>query len=90
MAVALEAARVLAAQESRRTIFVILTDAEEVGLMGAAGVTTDRDVMDRMRAYMNVEAIGSGEPVMLFETGPGNAWLTGLWARFAPRPRGVP
>jgi hypothetical protein len=89
VAVALEAARVLAAQESRPwTIFVILTDAEEVGLMGAAGVTTDRDVMDRMRAYMNLEAIGADKPVMLFQAGPGNAWLTGLWARFAPRPRG--
>jgi hypothetical protein len=89
VAVSLEAARLLAAGGERQwTIFVLVTDAEELGLMGAAGLTTDRDVMDRMRAYINVEAIGSGRPVMLFETGPGNAWLTGVWARHAPHPRG--
>lgn len=89
VAVVLESARVLAAQESREwTLFVILTDAEELGLMGAAAITTDRDLMDRMRAYVNVDAIGSDGPVMLFETGPGNAWLAGAWARHAPRPRG--
>jgi hypothetical protein len=89
VAVVLEAARVLAARPDRQwTVFVLLTDAEEQGLMGAAGLTTDRDVMDRMRAYINVEAIGSRPPVMLFEAGPGNAWLTGVWARYAPNPRG--
>jgi hypothetical protein len=89
VAVSLEAARLLAAGGDRQwTIFVLVTDAEELGLLGAAGLTTDRDVMDRMRAYINVEAIGSGRPVMLFETGPGNAWLTGVWARHAPHPRG--
>jgi hypothetical protein len=89
VAVSLEAARLLAASGERQwTIFVLVTDAEELGLMGAAGLTTDRDVMDRMRAYVNVEAVGSGRPVMLFEAGPGNAWLTGVWARHAPYPRG--
>jgi hypothetical protein len=89
VAVSLEAARLLAASGERQwTIFVLVTDAEELGLMGAAGLTTDRDVMDRMQAYINVEATGSGSPVMLFQTGPGNAWLTGIWARHAPRPRG--
>jgi hypothetical protein len=89
VAVSLEAARLLAAGGERQwTIFVLVTDAEEIGLMGAAGLTTDRDVMDRMQAYINVEATGSGSPVMLFQTGPRNAWLTGVWARHAPNPRG--
>src|SRR5262249_5242254 len=50
VAVSLEAARVLAARTDRRhTIFILVTDAEENGLMGAAGLVNDRDVMDRLQ-----------------------------------------
>ncbi|HEX9368418.1 MAG TPA: M28 family peptidase, partial [Vicinamibacterales bacterium] len=90
VAVSLEAARVLAARQDRRhTLFVLVTDGEEAGLMGAAGLLTDRDVMDRLQAYLNVEATGSGGTSMLFETGPGNGWLVKPWARSAPHPRGA-
>jgi hypothetical protein len=89
VAVSLEAARSLAARPQRRwSLFVIVTDAEEAGLMGAAGLTTDREVADRLKAYINLEAVGAGEPFVLFETGPGNAWLVAPWARRAPHPRG--
>src|SRR6476620_3046650 len=90
VAVSLEAARVLAARADRsRTIFVLLTDGEESGLMGAAALMTDRDVTSRLQAYINVEAAGSGGTAMLFEAGPGNAWLVSKWARNAPHPRGA-
>ena len=90
VAVSLEAARVLAAREGRRhTLFVLVTDGEESGLMGAAGLVTDRDVMNRLQAYINVEATGSGGTSMLFETGPGNGWIVKPWARSAPHPRGA-
>src|SRR5262249_10737906 len=57
VAVSLEAARVLGARnDARHTLFLIVTDGEEVGLMGAAGLTSDRDVMDRLQAYINIEA----------------------------------
>ena len=89
VAVSLEAARVLAARADRRhTIFVLVTDGEESGLMGAAGLVTDRDVMDRLNAYVNIEATGSAGTALLFETGPGNPWLVKPWARSAPHPRG--
>lgn len=89
VAVSLEAARSLAARQGRRwTLFVLITDAEEAGLMGAAGLTTDREVVDRLKAYVNVEAVGSSDPVALFETGPGNGWLVKPWAKHAPHPRG--
>jgi Peptidase family M28 len=89
VAVSLEAARSLAARQNRRwTLFVLITDAEEAGLMGAAALTTDREVVDRLKAYINVEAIGAAEPVVLFETGPRNAWLVKPWAKYAPHPRG--
>ena len=90
VAVSLEAARVLAARNGRRhTLFVLVTDGEESGLMGAAGLVTDRDVMDRLQAYVNIEATGSGGTSMLFETGPGNGWIVKPWAKSAPHPRGV-
>lgn len=89
VAVSLEAARVLGAQTTRRhTIAVLITDGEESGLMGAAGLLSDHDVMDRLRAYINVEAVGSSGTGVLFETGPGNGWIVRPWARLAPHPRG--
>jgi hypothetical protein len=89
VAVALEAARVLAAGAPRQwTVLFLITDGEEAGLMGAAGLVTDREVTDRLRAYINLESIGSAGTAVLFETGPGNGWLVGPWARSAPHPRG--
>jgi hypothetical protein len=88
VAVSLEAARLIASQPRQWSTFVIVTDAEEIGLMGAAALMTDRDVRDRMQAYINLESSGSGGPAMLFETGPGNSWLIAPWARSAPHPRG--
>ena len=90
VAVSLEAARVLAARQDRRhTLFVLVTDGEESGLMGAAGLVTDRDVMNRLQSYVNIEATGSGGTSLLFETGPGNGWIVKPWARSAPHPRGA-
>ena len=90
VAVTLEAARVLAARPDRRhSLMVLVTDGEEAGLMGAAGLTADREVMDRLQAYVNVEAVGSSGTAMLFETGPGNGWIVKPWARTAPHPRGA-
>jgi len=88
--VSLEAARVLAARADRNwTLMILVTDGEENGLMGAAALMTDREVTSRLQAYVNIEAIGSDGPPMLFETGPGNGWLVGSWARHAPNPRGA-
>ena len=90
VAVSLEAARVLGARTDRNwTLMVIVTDGEEAGLMGAAAVVTDREVSSRLQAYINLESIGSGGVPALFETGPGNGWLIGPWARHVPSPRGA-
>jgi peptidase M28-like protein len=90
VAVSLEAARVLGAQRDRQwSIFVLVTDGEEAGLMGAAGLVKDREVKSRLRAYINVESIGSRGTAMLFQAGPANGWITGAWSRHAPHPRGA-
>jgi hypothetical protein len=89
VAVTLEAARVVAAVERRQwTVMALVTDGEEAGLMGAAALVTDREVMTRLRAYLNIESIGSSGNAVLFETGPANGWLVTPWARYAPHPRG--
>jgi hypothetical protein len=89
VAVALEAARVFASRSDRQwSLLVLLTDGEEAAMMGAAALMTDRDVTRRLAAYLQVESIGSDGPAVLFETGPGNAWLVDPWARRAPHPRG--
>jgi hypothetical protein len=92
VAVTLEAARVLASRgdpgERQWTLLALITDGEESGLMGAAGLVTDREVTSRLRAYINLESIGSAGTSVLFETGPANAWLVSPWARRAPHPRG--
>lgn len=87
-AVVLEAARVLAARTSPRySVMVVLTDAEELGLMGARVLVHDPEVRARLKAYINIEAVGTGEPVVLFETGPGTSPALRAWAR-GSRPRG--
>jgi hypothetical protein len=89
VAISLEAARLIAAATDRQwTTYVLVTDGEEEGLMGAAALMTDPQVRDRLAAYINVESSGSGDPVTLFETGPANEWLVSSWAKNAPHPRG--
>lgn len=88
-AIAVEAARVLGAAPMRHSLMVLLTDSEESGLLGAAAAMADPTIRDRIAAYLNVEAIGTSGTPFLFETGPGNRWLTSVWARHAPYPRGA-
>ncbi len=89
VAVALEAGCVLARDPERRHSLVIaLTDAEEAGLMGACALVNDPAWL-RVKAYLNLEAVGTTGPSALFETGPGNAWLVRAWARSAPWPSGA-
>ena len=86
VAVSLEAARALLSPPLDHGLAIIVTDGEEVGLMGATALLQD-PILDRVETYLNFEAIGSSGPSLLFEAGPGNAWLLGPWTR-APNPRG--
>ena len=87
-AVALEAARVLAARSSPRyTLMVLLTDAEEHGLMGARALVEDPEVRARLRTFINIEAIGAAGPLVLFESGPGTSPALRAWT-YASHPRG--
>ena len=57
--------------------------------MGAAGLVTDRDVMDRLKPTSTSTRPDPAVRRRLFETGPGNGWIVKPWARSAPHPRGA-
>ncbi len=87
-AVVLEAARVLAARPSPRyALMLLITDGEEHGLMGARALMEDPEVRARLKTFVNLEAIGTDSPFVLFETGPGTSPALRAWAS-ASRPRG--
>jgi hypothetical protein len=89
VAVCVEAGRVLAQRaDPRYTLLVALTDGEELGLMGARALR-DAPEFAAVRAYLNFEAVGTNGPARLFQTGPGNSWLAGAWARAVPHPSGT-
>ena len=89
-AVALEAARLLAAAPGlKHTLIVLLTDGEEFGLMGAVGAMGDAELRARLKGYVNLESTGSTGPAILFESGPNNEPMIRAWAQAAPRPHGA-
>ncbi len=88
VAVAMEVGHALAGRRLEHTLMLLVTDGEENGLMGAAGVVMEPAVRDRVRAFVNVDAIGADVPSILFEAGPANDWIVDAWADSAPAPRG--
>lgn len=89
VAVMLESARLLGARKRLWSLLVLLTDAEEHGLLGAAAAVTDEEILSRLKAYVNVEAVGTSGPGVLFQAGPGNPWMLRAWAGASPAPRGA-
>ncbi len=87
-AVMLETLRAVAASpKPLHPIVFLFNDGEELGLLGATGFLQHRWAED-VRVFVNVESAGpSGRP-LLFQTGPGNAWLATAWAESVPRPYG--
>jgi hypothetical protein len=89
VAVILEIARALAAAPPlERDVIFLVTDAEELGLMGAAAFAKEHRLLASVGAVVNLEARGNAGPVLMFETaGPDRGLLAAL-AR-APRPMGT-
>lgn len=88
VATCLESARMLAALGLRHSIFVLVTDGEEAGLMGARAVVTDSEVAARVRTFLNFDGTGAAGATQLFETGPGWSAPLTAWARGAVAPAG--
>jgi len=88
VAVIVELARALAAGAPlEHSVIFNVNDGEELGLLGATAFTGHRWMRD-VRAFVNLESAGPGGRPILFQTGPGNGWLTRAYARAAPFPHG--
>ena len=85
----LETARVLSAGQKplRDTIF-LLTDAEEVGLIGAQEFFDRHPLAARVGVVINAEARGSRGRALMFQTSKGNAGILEHWASNAVAPAG--
>ena len=82
----LETVRLLqAAGPLRNPFIVVITDGEEVGLLGAEAFTRHPLFRD-VGAVVNVEARGTRGQSLMFETNADNAWLIDAFAREARRP----
>jgi Peptidase family M28 len=89
VAAVVEAARVLSAgPKPARDVVFLVTDAEELGLIGAQEFFDRDELADRIGAVVNVEARGSRGRAFMFQTSSGNAALIDLWADNAVGPTG--
>lgn len=84
--VLLETARALRNEHFRNPIVYLVTDAEEVALLGAEGFVADPQLLRNSAAVINVEARGTSGTSFLFETSGHNAWLANIIAHALPRP----
>lgn len=89
VAAVLEAVRALEARgRPARTLVVLFTDSEELGLDGAHNFWSGHPLRDRIGAVINLEARGGGGRAMMFETGTGNAETIALFSRAGVRATG--
>ena len=89
IAAIVEAVRALRAGPGlRNDVIVLLTDAEEFGMLGAQAFATQHPRARDVRMVLNFEARGTSGPAQMFETSAGNGAIVGAWASEVPRPAG--
>ncbi|MFL1377555.1 M20/M25/M40 family metallo-hydrolase [Nocardiopsis protaetiae] len=88
VAAILEVARALTGDGAppRNDVVLLLTDGEEVGLLGAEAYTADHPDLAADGVVLNHEARGSGGTVIMFRATPGAAPLIRTFAAAAPYP----
>lgn len=72
--------------ERQRDLIVLITDAEELGLQGAAHFFANHPLKDRIGTIINMEARGGGGRTTMFETSLGNGDAMRLFQRSVSRP----
>lgn len=87
----LEALRALRARgwQPRNDVALLLSDGEELGLLGAQIFVREHPLAQDVRTVVNLEAIGNGGPAVLFELGPGNGARLREFARAVSAPTGT-
>ncbi len=90
VAAALEIARAIPRSAQARDLALIITDGEELGLVGAKAFFAEGPQGDplagRIGALVNMETRGGGGRAAMFETGPGDGALMRLFARSVADP----
>ena len=71
-----------------RDIVVLITDGEELGMLGARLFTAQHPLAKVAGIVLNFEYRGNAGPVLMFETSTGNGPLVQRWTQAAPDPRG--
>lgn len=67
-------------------LIVLLTDGEEVGLLGARAFVAEHPWAKDVGLVLNFEARGNAGPVLMFETSPENGRLIEEFAESVPHP----
>lgn len=88
VASSLEAVRAILADDRPRPrdLVVLITDAEEQGLLGAQAFFEDHPLRERIGAIVNLETRGASGRAFMFQTGPSNGAMMGLYAREVSTP----
>jgi hypothetical protein len=69
----------------RNDVILLLTDGEELGLLGARAFVDEHPWMDDVAVVLSVEMRGGGGPSIMFETGTENGWIVQKLAESDPR-----
>lgn len=85
VATLLELARALRHAPLRQGVWLLFTDGEELGLLGARLFAQQHPLARQLKFAINLEARGNRGPSLMFETGPNSAGLIRSFAE-APRP----
>ncbi|HET8681060.1 MAG TPA: M20/M25/M40 family metallo-hydrolase [Micromonosporaceae bacterium] len=90
VAAILEVARALATgPRLRNDVVIVLTDAEEICMCGAAAFLASHPLANGRGVVLNLESRGSSGPAVMFETSERNAELIDVFAEAAPHPIGM-
>jgi hypothetical protein len=73
----------------RNDVYLLITDGEELGMLGASWLVTRPDLLPDVGVMLNFDARGTCGPSILFETSAGNSELVREFARVAPDPFGT-
>ena len=70
----------------RNDIVVLLTDAEELGLLGARAFVEGHPWMPEVDVVLSFEMMGGSGPSIMFETNDRNGWIIPAFRDFASKP----
>jgi hypothetical protein len=87
VATILEAVRALRAGAAlRNDVIVLITDAEELGLLGARAFVDEHPWLADVDVVLSFEMRGAGGASIMFETAPENGWVIRALSEFDPSP----